>query len=143
MGIFMGYVSFRVGMPLSFCFQEKHSQKIAESYSYPSGVCSFSIAFLLFLVGVMLKLKTFSPPNIPAFTKIGKKKAGGLPCPAVNLGRVNFPRQLKERYDNFKEAFEAFDPRFGLAIDLGFQKNCSVTRIRGGNSNEFSFHFQP
>ena len=69
----MGYVSFRVGMPLSFCFQEKHSQKIAESYSYPSGVCSFSIAFLLFLVGVMLKLKTFSPPNIPAFTKIGKK----------------------------------------------------------------------
>lgn len=43
------------------------------------------------------------------------KKAGGLPCPAVNLGRVNFPRQLKERYDNFKEAFEAFDPRFGPA----------------------------
>ena len=131
---------------LIILLQEKHSQKNVRRGPFWKGenvqshsCCSFCLGFS------WLKLRTFSPPNIPAFTKIGKKSWNFPPHLPTWDGRVNFRRQLKERYDNFKEAFEAFDPRFGpAALRWGKSKNCSVTRIRGGgNSNEFSFHFQP
>ena len=115
----MGYVSFRVGMPLSFCFQEKHSQKIAESYSYPSGVCSFSIAFLLFLVGVMLKLKTFSPPNIPAFTKIGKKSRRAS-LSSGQLGTCELSEATEGEIWQLQRSFWSLWSEVGLAIRWGF-----------------------